>query len=156
MPITRPDAGRSPGRRPLWGLVATLAVAASLGVAACGGDDDDDGDVAATTTETTGVTGAAAGAGETVDVTMTDFEFDPKDPTVKPGEVTFDVVNDGETLHNMEVEGPSGAAELPEDLQPGDSGSFSVDLGEPGKYRFYCPVGNHEDLGMVGEVTVKG
>lgn len=155
MPITRPDGARGAGGRPLWRLVAVLAVAASLGVAACGGDDDDDGDTAATATETTGATGAAGG-GETVDVTMTDFEFDPKDPTVKPGEVTFDVVNDGETLHNMEVEGPSGEAELPEDLQPGDSDSFSVDLSEPGMYRFYCPVGNHEDLGMVGEVTVKG
>lgn len=155
MPITRPDAARGKARRPLWGLVAVLAVAASLGLAACGGDDDDDGDTAATTTETTGAAGATGG-GETVDVTMTDFKFDPKDPTVKPGEVTFDVVNDGETLHNMEVEGPSGKAELPEDLQPGDSGSFNVDLSEPGKYRFYCPVGNHEQLGMVGEVTVQG
>jgi uncharacterized cupredoxin-like copper-binding protein len=155
MPITRPDAARGKARRPLWGLVAVLAVAASLGLAACGGDDDDDGDTAATTTETTGAAGATGG-GETVDVTMTDFKFDPKDPTVKPGEVTFDVVNDGETLHNMEVEGPSGVAELPEDLQPGDSGSFNVELSEPGKYRFYCPVGNHEQLGMVGEVTVQG
>lgn len=155
MPITRPDAARGKARRPLWGLVAVLAVAASLGLAACGGDDDDDGDTAATTTETTGAAGATGG-GETVDVTMMDFKFDPKDPTVKPGEVTFDVVNDGETLHNMEVEGPSGEAELPEDLQPGDSGSFNVDLSEPGKYRFYCPVGNHEQLGMVGEVTVQG
>jgi uncharacterized cupredoxin-like copper-binding protein len=31
-----------------------------------------------------------------------------------------------------------------------------VDLSEPGTYRFYCPVGNHEQLGMVGEVTVQG
>jgi plastocyanin len=156
MPITRPDMGRGAGRRQLWGVVAALAVAASLGVAACGGDDDDDGDTAATAPETTAATGAAGGAGETVNVTMTDFEFDPKDPTVKPGEVTFDVTNDGETLHNMEVEGPTGEAELPEDLQPGDADEFSVDLSEPGRYRFYCPVGNHEQLGMVGEVTVKG
>jgi uncharacterized cupredoxin-like copper-binding protein len=153
MPITRPEAARGT-RRSLWSLVAALAVAASLGLAACGGDDDDGGDSAAT--ETTGATGAAGAAGETVDVTMTDFKFDPKDPTVKPGEVTFDVTNDGETVHNMEVEGPSGEAELPEDLQPGDRDEFSVDLSEPGKYRFYCPVGNHEQLGMVGEVTVKG
>jgi uncharacterized cupredoxin-like copper-binding protein len=74
---------------------------------------------------------------------------------VAPGEVTFDVTNDGETVHNLEVEGPSGEAELPDDLQPGDSGSLAVDLSEPGMYKFYCPVGNHEELGMVGEVTVK-
>ena len=136
--------------------VAILAVAASIGLAACGGDDDDE-DTSAATTPTTAQTGAAGGGdGETVDVTATDFRFDPSDPTVAPGEVSFDVTNDGEAPHNLEVEGPTGQAELPEDLQAGDSGEFSVDLSEPGTYRFFCPVGNHEDLGMVGEVTVKG
>jgi plastocyanin len=137
--------------------VAILAIAASLGLAACGGDDDDDGGTPAATTETTETTGAAgAGGGETVDITATDFKFNPSDPTVKPGEVTFNLTNDGDTLHNIEIEGPSGEAELPEDIGAGESGDVKVDLSEPGKYRFYCPVGNHEDLGMVGEVTVEG
>jgi uncharacterized cupredoxin-like copper-binding protein len=141
---------------PRWSAVAVLAVAASLGVAACGGDDDDD-DESAATTEPTATTGAAeAGGGETVKMSAIDFEFDPSDPTVNPGEVTFEVTNDGEAPHNLEVEGPSGESELPEDLQPGDSGDLPVDLSEPGTYRFYCPVGNHEQLGMVGEVTVQG
>jgi plastocyanin len=139
--------------RARWSPIVILAVAASIGIAACGGDDDDE--ESAGTTATTEETTAAGGGGETVKVSATDFKFDPSDPTVAPGEATFDVTNDGETLHNLEVEGPSGEAELPEDLQPGDSGSFSVDLSEPGTYKFYCPVGNHEDLGMVGEVTVK-
>jgi plastocyanin len=150
----RPGTHRLLGR---WSAVAVLAVAASLGVAACGGDDDDDDDTGAATTEATETTAAGGGGGgETVDVSATDFKFDPADPTVGPGTVTFDVTNDGETVHNLEVEGPSGEAELPEDLQPGDEGSFEVDLNEPGTYKFYCPVGNHEDLGMVGEVTVQG
>jgi plastocyanin len=146
----RSALGRMRGR---WSAIAILAVAASLGIAACGGDDDDD--ESAGTTATTEETTAAGGGGETVKVSATDFKFDPSDPRVAPGEVTFDVTNDGETLHNLEVEGPSGEAELPEDLQPGDSGSLAVDLGEPGTYKFYCPVGNHEELGMVGEVTVE-
>jgi plastocyanin len=146
----RSALGRKRGR---WSAIAILAVAASLGIAACGGDDDDD--ESAGTTATTEETTAAGGGGETVKVSATDFKFDPSDPRVAPGEVTFDVTNDGETLHNLEVEGPSGEAELPEDLQPGDSGSLAVDLGEPGTYKFYCPVGNHEELGMVGEVTVE-
>ena len=140
------------GRRARWSAVAILAVAALIGIAACGGDDDDE---SAGTTAPTEETTPVGGGGETVKVSATDFKFDPSDPAVAPGEVTFDVTNDGETLHNLEVEGPSGEAELPEDLQPGDSGSFAVDLSEPGSYKFYCPVGNHEELGMVGEVTVK-
>jgi plastocyanin len=140
--------------RARWSAIAILAVAASIGIAACGGDDDDD-ESAGTTATTEETTAAGGGGGETVKVSATDFKFDPSDPTVAPGEVTFDVTNDGKTLHNLEVEGPSGEAELPEDLQPGDSGSFAVDLSESGTYKFYCPVGNHEELGMVGEVTVE-
>jgi plastocyanin len=151
-----PRFHRTGTRRPLprWSAVAILAIVASIGLAACGGDDDDE-DTSAATTETTEETTAAGGA-ETVDVSATDFKFDPDDPTVAPGEVTFKVTNDGEAPHNLEVEGPSGEAELPQDLQAGDSGEFTADLSEPGKYTFYCPVGNHEDLGMVGEVTVEG
>ena len=150
---SRPAASHRPLTR--WSAVAILAVAASLALAACGGDDDDD--ESAATTEPTATTGAAeAGGGETVKMSAVDFKFEPSDPTVAPGEVTFEVTNDGEAPHNLEVEGPSGEAELPEDLQAGDSGDLPVDLSEPGTYKFYCPVGNHEQLGMVGEVTVQG
>ena len=131
-----------------------LAVAASIGLAACGGDDDED--TIAATTGTAEETGGAGAAEETVDLTATDFKFNPSDPSVKAGTVTFDVSNEGNTLHNIEVEGPSGEEELPDDIQPGDSGKLAVDLDQPGTYRFYCPVANHEELGMVGEVTVKG
>lgn len=131
-----------------------LIVAAAIGIAACGGDDDES-DTAAETTGTAEEAGGTGGGGETVDITATDFKFDPKDPAVQPGQVTFDLTNDGETVHNIEVEGPSGEAELPEDIGPGEKGSVTVDLNEPGKYKFYCPVGNHEQLGMVGDVTVE-
>jgi plastocyanin len=149
-------SNRTASPRPLWGWsgVALLIVAAALGLAACGGDDDET-DTAAETTGTATEAGGGAGGGETVDITATDFKFDPSDPAVKAGEVTFDLTNDGETLHNIEIEGPSGEAELPEDIGPGEKGSVSVDLNEPGQYKFYCPVGNHEQLGMVGEVTVE-
>jgi plastocyanin len=133
--------------------VALIAVAVALGIAACGGDDDDD--TTAATTGTTGATGTAGPAGETVDLTATDFEFSPADPTVKAGEVTFDLTNDGAAPHNITVEGPSGKESIPTDLQSGEEGELTVDLDESGTYTFYCPVGNHRELGMVGEVTVE-
>jgi uncharacterized cupredoxin-like copper-binding protein len=150
-------ADQRASRRPLprRGVLVTVAVAAAIGLAACGGDDDE-GTTAATTAPSD-TTGAGAGtAQQTVDVTATDFKFDPSDPSVKPGTVAFKVTNDGETLHNLEVEGPSGSAELAQDLDPGQDGEFTVDLDKPGKYEFICPVGNHAELGMVGEVTVQG
>jgi uncharacterized cupredoxin-like copper-binding protein len=151
------SSARTKRRRsiPGWSGIAVLVVAASLGLAACGGDDDDESESAATTAPTEETT-AGGGGGETVDLTATDFKFNPDDPTVKAGDVTFKVTNDGQTVHNLEVEGPNGEAEIEGDVQPGDSGEVSVDLSEPGKYEFYCPVSNHKELGMVGEVTVQG
>jgi plastocyanin len=145
-----------------WSGVAVLIVAAALGLAACGGDDDETDTAADSAGDSAGYGGAAGGTGgggggggESVDITATDFKFDPSDPTVKAGQVTFDLTNDGDSLHNIEIEGPSGEAVLPENIGPGEKGSVTADLNEPGTYEFYCPVGNHRDLGMVGEVTVE-
>jgi uncharacterized cupredoxin-like copper-binding protein len=65
------------------------------------------------------------------------------------------VTNDGQVTHNLEVEGPNGEQELPSDLAPGDSGTLTVDLSKPGTYEFYCPVDNHKQMGMEGEITVE-
>jgi uncharacterized cupredoxin-like copper-binding protein len=151
------SSARTRRRRSIPGSgIAVLVVAASLGLAACGGDDDDEDESAATTAPTEETTAAGGGGGETVDLTATDYKFNPDDPTVKAGEVTFKMTNDGETVHNVEIEGPNGEAEIEGDVQPGDSGEVTADLSEPGKYEFYCPVDDHKGLGMVGEVTVQG
>ncbi len=110
----------------------------------CGGDDD----------ETASAGSAASAGGQTVSISETDYELDPSDPTVQPGTVSFRVTNDGGVAHNLEVEGPKGEVELEQDIGPGESGTLTVDLSQPGSYEMYCPVGNHRDLGMEGEITV--
>jgi uncharacterized cupredoxin-like copper-binding protein len=140
------------------GGLALLATGA-LALAGCGDDESDTTSSAATTSttssETSGGGAAGGGGGETVPVSETDFKLDPADPTVKAGTVTFEVSNDGETTHSLEVEGPSGEEELDQDLAPGDQGTLDVDLSKPGTYEWYCPVGNHRELGMEGEITVQ-
>ena len=136
---------------------AFLGVAlAALAIAGCGGDDDTN--TTATeegTTTTATATGDGAGAGgQTVNISETDYELDPSDPAVQPGTVSFKLTNDGRVDHNLEVEGPEGEQELEQDLAPGESGTLTVDLSQPGSYEMYCPVGNHRDLGMEGEITV--
>ncbi len=139
------------GKRGLTVLLATGALFA-LPLAGCGGDDDE-GDEGTEASEAS--TTAATGAGGTVNLSGTDYKLDPSDPTVKAGEVTFVLKNDGQTAHSIEVEGPNGEAELEQDLGPGESGQLKVDLSEPGTYEFYCPVDDHKGLGMTGEVTVQ-
>jgi|EndMetStandDraft_5_1072996.scaffolds.fasta_scaffold199902_2 uncharacterized cupredoxin-like copper-binding protein len=136
--------------------LAVTAVVAVAGMAAfaagCGGSNDTSSSTAASST----TTAAQGGAGSSsVDVSETDFKLNPSDPKVKAGQVTFNVSNDGQTVHSLEVEGPNGDQELQSDLSPGQSGVLSVDLSKPGKYEFYCPIGNHKQLGMKGEITVQ-
>jgi plastocyanin len=136
-------------------IVLAVAALSAAAIAGCGGDDEE---ATVATTGPTGPTGptGAAGQAQEIEVSETDFQLDPPDPTVKPGEVTITATNDSDTtVHSLEVEGPQGSEELQEDLQPGDSGELTVDLDEPGKYKWYCPIANHEQLGMVGDITVE-
>jgi uncharacterized cupredoxin-like copper-binding protein len=124
--------------RPL--LLAALALVL---LPACGGED-------ATPDEA-----AQTGGGAVVDLALTDFAIEPAGIAVDPGSYTFHVVNEGETVHALEVEGPSGEVETPE-LAPGESADLTVDLSEAGEYEVYCPVGDHRDQGMEGTITVGG
>ena len=84
------------------------------------------------------------------------FQVHPSDPTVKSGEVTFNMKNDGQVTHSLEIEDvtPGHDQELEGDVSPGQSGTFKANLA-PGKYEYYCPVDNHKEMGMEGEITVK-
>jgi uncharacterized cupredoxin-like copper-binding protein len=140
-------------------LLALIAIAAfPLALAACGGNDSTSTSASSQTSSTASTTDessttAGGGGGETVSIGETEYKLDPSDPTVKAGSVTFDVSNDGQTTHNLEIEG-DGVEEVTDSLAPGDSGQLTVDL-KPGTYEIYCAIDGHRDLGMEGEVTVK-
>ena len=134
-----------------------IAAAIAVPVAGCGSGGDDNSTSAdaggATQASTTG--GGAAGGGQTVDMTAVDFKFNPSDPSVKSGNVTFNLKNDGQQPHSLEIEDVNGQdQELEGDVSPGQSGTLSVNL-PPGKYEFYCPVDSHKEMGMTGEITIK-
>jgi uncharacterized cupredoxin-like copper-binding protein len=138
-------------------LLTLVLVVGALGVAGCGGGSDSSSSSTAaetTSTDQAATGGGGGGAAQAVNVSETDFKLDPADPTVKAGSVTFNVTNDGQTTHSLEVEGPDDEQSLPNDLAPGDKGSLTVDLSKPGTYEWYCPIANHRDLGMEGQLTV--
>jgi len=143
-------------RRRRSSALALLAIAAlgGLAIAGCGGDDDST--TPAATTGASDTTEAQGGGGaSTIEVSETDFKLNPSDPTVQAGTVTINATNDGQVPHSIEVEGPNGEEELDPELSPGDSGTLTVDLSKPGTYEWYCPVGNHKEMGMEGEITVE-
>ena len=135
-------------------LLVLVAVAIPLTFAACGDDEESSTTAAATETSTEATTTeASTGGGSTVDVSETEFAIEPSDPTAKAGSVTFNVSNDGSTVHDLEVEG-NGVEEATDPIQAGSSAQLAVDL-EPGEYKIYCTIADHEDQGMVGTLTVE-
>jgi plastocyanin len=119
-----------------------LAVVA-FAAAGCGGDGDE------------GAQESQAAPRETIRISETDFALEPASVSVdSAGTYAFEVVNDGEAAHALEVEG-KGIEEETETLEPGERATLTVAL-EAGSYELYCPVGDHADRGMKGELTVSG
>jgi plastocyanin len=91
---------------------------------------------------------------DTIEVQETEFSLNPSEITLdQPGTYVFRAVNSGDVVHALEIEG-EGIEEESGDIEPGQSVEFDVNL-DPGTYKLYCPVGNHEERGMVGTVTVE-
>ena len=135
-------------------LLVIVALLVPLALVACG-DDEEETTAAPTESaaETTAADETASGSGESIAISETDFALDPADPTTAAGDVTFEVRNDGEFPHNLEVEG-NGVEEVTDTIDPGGSDSLTVSL-EPGSYEIYCSIGDHAEQGMTGELTVE-
>jgi len=91
---------------------------------------------------------------DTIEVNETEFSLDPADITLEqPGTYVFKAVNGGNVVHSLEIEG-QGIEEETTNIQPRENSELKVNL-DPGTYKLYCPVGNHEERGMVGTGTVR-
>ena len=122
-----------------------IAAAGLAAIAGCGGGD-----------------GAESGrmvtvqAREGVRVVGDEYSFDPDTVVVEGGggalEITLD--NQGAIAHNLVVfDGETELGGTPT-FPGGESVSGRVEL-EPGSYRMVCTIGDHEELGMVGELEVR-
>jgi plastocyanin len=157
-------------RRPAAALMA-LSLASLV---ACGSDDDPDEDVgsAATTTNSAPTSSAPessespsspseptsspseseAGAQE-VTIAAVDFDYELPTTEFQAGELTIELVNEGQASHNIVVERDGEDVAGTDVIDPGETATLEVTL-EPGEYIFYCGVGNHRAMGMEVMVTV--
>ena len=112
----------------------------ALVLAGCGGDDPPQ---------------PSTPALRSVAVTETDFRLEPSEARVgSGGGVSIEVTNAGRTVHALAVEA-GGEVRSTGRLAPGQAEALQVDL-EPGRYTWYCPVGDHRERGMSGTLTVGG
>lgn len=86
--------------------------------------------------------------GQTVTVSMEDNYFAPANITVEPG-TTVTWVQNGDNPHTTTSYDGLWDSGM---IEGGSGGTFSYTFDEPGTYEYYCIP--HEDMGMVGTVTV--
>lgn len=95
-------------------------------------------------------------AADTVRATLTEWDIELAADTLQPGQVVFQIRNDGEYDHAFEVEG--AGEEWETDVGVGEDETLEVTL-ETGTYEVYCPLddehGNHEQLGMSTRLVVR-
>lgn len=141
-----------PSRFHTYPLGLVLAIAVALPFAGCGSDDSD----SATSNETQAATQAGgSGNGGTLQLAADPngaIAFDKASLSTTAGRTTIAFTNESQVPHAVEVEG-NGLEEETETIQGGET-ELTVDL-KPGTYEFYCPVGNHKEEGMEGELIVK-
>jgi plastocyanin len=130
---------QSPGlmRRPRQILTAALAAAVVLPAAGCADDSP----------PTRVKDGRAT-------VTLDDYSITPQRLRAKPGRITFRAVNRGAIGHTLRVMRGDREVIAVKTLLPGASGTGSGTL-ERGTYDLLCILGNHEELGMYGTLTVR-
>jgi iron uptake system component EfeO len=97
--------------------------------------------------------GGADASGKVVNVTASEFKFDPSTVSLAAGKVTFHVRNGGAAEHEFEVlKGDQRVGEI-EGLVPGLEKDLTVELAA-GSYSFVCRLPGHEEQGMKGTITV--
>jgi plastocyanin len=128
-------------RRPL-----TPALALLIALAGCGGGGG-------------GGKSVTVAAGKPIAVTADEYRFDPKAIVVtgaSKGTTTLriELRNDGGQAHDLHVERDGKDLGGTPVFGPGQTQSGSVKLA-PGKYDFFCSVGDHEALGMKGTLEIR-
>ncbi len=124
-------------------LVAGLTATALAG-AACGGNSP----------STASSTPTATPTPTTVTFTETEFKIDTASTTLKAGDYTFQVQNNGTMAHDLHIATPDGSEIAKTNvIQPQAAGSLQVTL-KAGTYSIWCAVDNHRALGMQGTLTV--
>lgn len=74
---------------------------------------------------------------------------------IRPGPVTFVIANRGKLVHGFELDTGGDEDEVEtRTLRPGETARLTVSL-SAGSYRFECFVGDHDDLGMRGILSVR-
>jgi plastocyanin len=141
----RPNRSAESNQRPasyqkvMRRFLILLPIALLLG--ACGGETDESeptGDVL-----------------QTIQIAENEFSLEPSTVSLpSTGTYAFEVTNNGQVTHALEIEEHGGAEAESDDIEPGETKTLRFTFSSEGSHEMYCPIGNHRDEGMDGTITV--
>lgn len=155
------EAGQMLRRTNRMAPVVALAAAVVFAVTGCGNNDaqDSGNPPPGTTTQPVPTSSSPAGTGSrtaqanTVTAALTDFEVALSTTAFSPGAYTFNAQQKGQRPHALSIKGP-GVDAATSTIQPGGGDQQLTVTLQPGSYELWCPVGDHEALGMTTTITV--
>lgn len=112
--------------------------------------------------------GGGKGPSTTIDVTMTDFKYEPTEFVVPAGqEITINATNNGAVAHEFVImkygttigekfgDEDEGNIYWEVEVDPGKSVTVTFTApSEPGEYQVVCGIEGHFEAGMLGKLTV--
>ena len=118
----------------------------ALVLAACGGSSNGDRG------------GASSGDNQTIRISEKEYTLNPSTITVaQAGTYTFEVTNDGQTTHALELEASGGGDEAESgDIAPGETKTVELAIKAGQSYEMYCPIDGHRQQGMDGAIVLAG
>jgi uncharacterized cupredoxin-like copper-binding protein len=117
-----------------------------VGLAGCGSDDG---------TQPTEEPTSPTATGTQVVAELTEYAITLSESSFAPGTYTFVAREAGKAPHVLSISGPGVDTASTKVLNPGDDDALLPVTLEPGTYELWCPVGNHEALGMQTSITVR-
>lgn len=83
----------------------------------------------------------------------TEYSFDVDSLTVSEGDrIRITLMNTGTMPHDFVLDEFNARTRI---LQPGEIDTIEFTANTAGTYEYYCSVGNHRELGMVGTIVVE-
>lgn len=97
--------------------------------------------------------GAEVEEGEIVEITVdaSNFSFSEESITVNEGDTVRITLMNTQGVHDLRVEGYDVGTSI---INVGQSETFEFVADEVGTFEYYCSVGTHRAMGMVGELIV--
>jgi len=87
----------------------------------------------------------------TIEVSGSNFKFDPSEILVKKGDTVRIVFTNSDGMHDFVIDEFDARTKV---LKDGESETIEFVADQAGKFEYYCSVGQHRQMGMVGNLIV--